>query len=151
MRQRCLPCIYTHLHLVLKKTPDIESFNSIRSLKVYGQPSNVNPRGLRPIVVAMLWSGPRAASPYVLSNVPLDSSPAWPYISLAATDRTKLGLPADFVRLCVCVFSTVAGFPLSIYHSPYQFLEVTNGSNTTRNIRSSGPNQCASSFQSWIP
>ncbi len=29
-------------------------------------------------------------------------------------DRTKFGLPADFVLSCV--FSTVAGFPLSIYN-----------------------------------
>ncbi len=68
----------------------------------------MNLRGLRPIVVVMPWSRPRAGLPYVLPNTPLDSEAAWPYISLAVADRTKLGLPADFAWLCM--FSTVAGF-----------------------------------------
>ncbi len=47
---------------------DIEPFNSISSPKIYSLPPDVNSRGLRSIVVLMLWSGPRAASPYVLPH-----------------------------------------------------------------------------------
>ncbi len=105
-RQRCFPCIYIYLYLASNHKSTSTSFSIQEVSQDLQSTFNVNLWG----IVVLLRSGPRAALPYVLPNIPLDSSRAWLYISFAVTDRTKLGLAVDFV--CVLYGSWLPAFTI---------------------------------------